>query len=105
LTGEAATMARIAADDDALEQFTQAWGEFRGGGPYIIPVVFHIIHQNGAENISDEQVEDAIRVANLDFNKQNADWSTVRPEFLDILADVGLEFRLARKDPQGNCTK
>ena len=31
----------------------------RGGGDeevYIIPVVFHIIHDNGEENISDEQV-------------------------------------------------
>lgn len=105
LTGDPATMARIAADDAALELFTQEWGGHRGGELYVIPVVFHIIHTNGVENISDEQVEDAIRVANLDFNKENTDWPIVRPEFLDIVADVGVEFRLARKDPQGNCTK
>lgn len=75
-----------------------------GGGSYIIPVVFHIIHDDGQENISDEQVRDAIRVLNNDYNKLNADWVTVRPEFLDLVSDVGIEFRLAQRDPQGNCT-
>ncbi|MCB0765140.1 MAG: choice-of-anchor J domain-containing protein, partial [Flavobacteriales bacterium] len=71
---------------------------------YIIPVVFHIIHNNGAENISDAQVYDAVRVLNQDYNKLNTDWTTVRPDFLDRVADVGIEFRLATIDPQGNCT-
>lgn len=105
LLSDPALMARIANDDESLERFTAQYGEQRGGGGVVIPVVFHIIHQNGVENISDEQVDDAIRVANLDFNKANTDWPIVRPEFLDIVADVGVEFRLARKDPQGNCTR
>ncbi|MBL7981665.1 MAG: PKD domain-containing protein [Flavobacteriales bacterium] len=75
-----------------------------GGGPLIIPVVFHIIHNNGPENISDAQVYDAVRVLNDDFNRQNADWTNVRPEFLDLVANVGIEFRLAQLDPEGNCT-
>lgn len=77
----------------------------RGGGQaYVIPVVFHVIHDFGPENISDQQVLDAVRILNEDFNRLNPDWSTVRPEFLDIVADVGIEFRLARRDPEGNCT-
>jgi len=83
---------------------TRLEGFERGGNGYIIPVVFHIIHNNGAENINDDQLYDAIRVLNDDFNKQNPDWTTVRPEFLDIVGDVGIEFRLAKRDPQGNCT-
>jgi PKD repeat protein len=80
-------------------------GQFDGErSTYIIPVVFHIIHDNGPENISNEQVYDAIRVLNEDFNKLNPDWTSVRPAFLDIVADVGIEFRLAQLDPQGNCT-
>lgn len=75
-----------------------------GGGPLIIPVVFHIIHNNGPENISDAQVYDAVRVLNDDFNRQNPDWTNVRPEFLDLVANVGIEFRLAQLDPEGNCT-
>lgn len=36
----------------------------RDGDPYVIPV-FHIIHNNGfREDISDDQVHDAIRVMN-----------------------------------------
>jgi PKD repeat protein len=79
----------------------------RGGGSdttvYIIPVVFHIIHDNGPENISDEQIFDAIKVLNRDFRKQNADTAAIVSEFIGIAADVRIEFRLATKDPQGNC--
>ena len=77
----------------------------RGGETtYVIPVVFHIIHDNGPENISDAQVQDAIRILNDDLNKLNADWVNVRSQFIDRVADVGVEFRLAKRDPQGNCT-
>ncbi|HMC97909.1 MAG TPA: M43 family zinc metalloprotease [Flavobacteriales bacterium] len=75
-----------------------------GGGPFIIPVVFHIIHNNGPENITDAQVYDAVRVLNDDYNKLNPDWVNVQPAFLDLVADVGIEFRLANLDPDGNCT-
>ena len=75
-----------------------------GGSQYVIPVVFHIIHNNGPENITDEQVVDAMRVLNDDFNKLNDDWDVVNPTFLNLVADVGIEFRLAKKDPFGNCT-
>ncbi|MBK8499980.1 MAG: PKD domain-containing protein [Flavobacteriales bacterium] len=91
-----------------LEAFTNQWMEENTGAERVdvtIPVVFHIIHNNGQENISDEQVYDAIRVLNDDYNRLNADWDNVRPEFLGIVADVGITFALARKDPSGNCTK
>ena len=70
----------------------------------VIPVVFHIIHMDGDENISNAQIADALRILNEDFNKENPDWPTVRPEFIDLVADVGIEFKLARRDPDGNCT-
>ncbi|MEO8590636.1 MAG: M43 family zinc metalloprotease [Flavobacteriales bacterium] len=75
-----------------------------GGGPFVIPVVFHIIHNNGPENITDAQIYDAVRVLNQDYNKLNPDWVNVQPAFLDIVADVGIEFRLANLDPEGQCT-
>jgi PKD repeat protein len=71
---------------------------------YTIPVVFHIIHAGGSENISNEQVEDCIRIMNRDYQKQNADANNVRADFLPIVADVEIQFVLARKDPNGNCT-
>jgi PKD repeat protein len=70
----------------------------------IIPVVFHIIHLNGDENISDAQVYDQMTILNRDFRKQNADTSAVIPEFQSLIADCRIEFRLATKDNDGNCT-
>jgi PKD repeat protein len=71
---------------------------------YTIPVVFHIIHAGGPENISNEQVEDAIRVLNEDFQMLNSDANNVQPEFTSLVADVEVEFKLARKKPNGDCT-
>lgn len=71
---------------------------------YIIPVVFHIIHENGAENISDAQIMDQMAILNRDFRKLNADTSEIMDEFTAIAADTKIEFRLANIDPFGNCT-
>jgi PKD repeat protein len=72
---------------------------------YIIPVVFHIIHNFGIENISDEQVRDGIRVLNEDFRKLNADTTAIIAAFKDIAADSKIEFRLAQTDPWGKGTR
>jgi len=89
-----------------LEAWTEEYASTRGGDQdvYIIPVVFHIIHNNGPENISDAQIQSAISVLNADFRKQNSDINSVVSTFQGITADSGIEFRLARKDPNGNCT-
>jgi PKD repeat protein len=71
---------------------------------YIIPVVFHVVHNYGPENISKAQIEDCIRVINEDFRKMNSDTSVIIPEFKGIAADCEIEFRLAKIDPDGNCT-
>jgi len=71
---------------------------------YTIAVVFHIIHDYGTENISDAQVLDAMRILNEDYRKLNADTSIIVPAFQNIADDTEIEFRLAAKDPQGNCT-
>ncbi len=64
-----------------------------------IPVVFHIIHGYGNENISQAQVNDQIRILNEDYRKvagTNGGAST------DPLAvDMEYEFRLAQFDPTG----
>lgn len=90
--------------DEALERETRAFSDAGDRDELIvIPVVFHIIHFNGPENISDEQVYSAVEVMNRDFRKLNPDISSVVPEFEDIAADVEIEFRLAQRDPSGNC--
>ena len=70
---------------------------------YIIPVVFHIFHDDGVENIDEAQMLDAIEILNRDFRKLNADTSQIVAGFPDLAGDVLVEFRLARRDPQGNC--
>ncbi|MFI5148106.1 MAG: M43 family zinc metalloprotease [Bacteroidia bacterium] len=71
---------------------------------YIIPVVFHILHDYGPENISDAQVLDEVNILNRDYRKLNADTSVVDSVFKSIIADTKIEFRLAQIDPNGKCT-
>ncbi|MGZ4033295.1 MAG: M43 family zinc metalloprotease [Bacteroidia bacterium] len=70
----------------------------------IIPIVFHVLHVGGTENISDAQIIDEVRILNNDYNKLNADTSAVISTFKPVVANCGIQFRLAQKDPSGNCT-
>jgi len=95
----------------ALEKFLNEIQNYNGGDQvlgggitYIIPIVVHVIHDNGISNISDAQVKDAIRILNEDFQKRNADTSLVVIPFNLNIGNVGVEFRLAAIDPDGNCT-
>ncbi len=69
-----------------------------------IPVVFHIIHAYGPENISVDQIMDQMRTVNEDFRRLNADTTNTRATFKSIATDTEIEFKLATKDPDGNCT-
>jgi len=71
---------------------------------YTIPVVFHIVHENGSENISNAQVENAMFIMNRDYQKLNSDTISVVTPFKPIVADIQVEFKLAKRDPNGNCT-
>ena len=71
---------------------------------YTIPVVFHIIHQGGTENISDAQIFDAMRILDEDFRMLNATAANTVSAFQADAADCEIEFRLAQKDPNGICT-
>ena len=73
-------------------------------GKRIIPVVVHVIHAYGPENISDAQVIDGIENLNIDYAKMNADTAATFPLFKARAADMAIEFRLAKIDPNGNCT-
>lgn len=70
---------------------------------YTIPVVFHIIHNNGSENISDAQVQDALNILNRDYRKLNADTSAIVAAFQGDAADVEIRFVFATVAPNGAC--
>ncbi len=64
----------------------------------VIPVVVHIIHNGGSENISEAQVRSQIKVLNEDYGKMpgtNGDGAGV---------DTKVRFFLANLDPDGRCT-
>ena len=73
-----------------------------------IPVVVHIIHDNGIGNITDDQVNDALRILNEDYNRQNSDTvqtrNTTNAPFKPIAGVMDVHFKLAKLDPNGNCT-
>ena len=73
------------------------------GTIYKIPVVFHILHSNGIENISKAQIMDQLTILNKDFRLQNTDAANVHSDFKGMPADVEVEFVLATKAPDGTC--
>ncbi len=71
---------------------------------YIIPLVFHIVHEYGAENISDAQVYDQVAILNRAYRKLNTDISELVAGYDTLAGDAQIEFRLATIGPNGECT-
>lgn len=70
---------------------------------YTIPIVFHVVHLNGPENISNAQIYDCIDNLNKDYSANNADFGNTIPAFAGIAANVDINFVLASKAPNGTC--
>ncbi len=77
---------------------------------YKIPIVFHVLHNGGNENISNEQIMDALFILNRDFRLQNSDAQNVisafnasNPSATCTPADIEIEFVLATKAPNNSC--
>ena len=65
-----------------------------------IPVVFHVLYNTDAENISEAQVLSQLQILNDDFRRLNSDQDNIWPQ----AADTQIEFCLASQDPNGNPT-
>ena len=90
-----------------LENFTQNFTTNQSAQSFVnllIPVVFHVVHDNGVENISDAQIHESIVQLNEDYAAVNPELVDVHPNFTDLVANVGFEFRLAELDPNGEPT-
>ena len=93
-----------------LKQLDRETKEFLTGDKLLdstitIPVVFHVFHTYGSERISEAQMKDCIRIMNQDFQKKNADTATVSSLFKPLIGNTQMRFRMAKKDPNGRCTK
>jgi len=75
-----------------------------------IPVVIHIVHRTqdnigSNTNISNLQIEDALRILNEDYSKTNPEFpNPPRNTFLNYAGNPDLKFCLATSDPSGNYT-
>jgi PKD repeat protein len=94
---------------DELEKETQYYNNSWAASKtsmvtFSIPIVVHVVHDYGAENINDAQIISAINQLNLDFSGANPDLVNVIPQFTSVIGTPSLVFVPARLDPSGNCT-
>lgn len=90
--------------ETGYHNFVSALPSFKtsNGTRYIIPVVVHVIHRtadvnvNDSSNISNADIYEQIEILNKSFRGQVSVHSSE--------TDAQIEFRLAQKDPDGNCT-
>jgi PKD repeat protein len=93
-------------DQDLQRQIIETMqndGNFARGVVYKIPIVFHVLHNGGNENISDEQIFDCLRIMNRDYRRENPDADNVHVDYQGSPADIEVEFVLATKAPNGVC--
>ena len=69
-----------------------------------IPVVVHVLYSTTSENISDAQIQSQIDVLNEDYHKLNPDYTKTPSAFAGLVADVGIQFVLAKRTPSGVAT-
>ena len=70
----------------------------------VIPVIVHVIYNDGSQNLSDDQVKSQVDALNRDFRRLNQDTSLTPQRFKAMAADVSIEFKLATADPFGRPT-
>ena len=73
-------------------------------GPVRIPVVVHVVYNTDAQNVSDDQIRSQITALNADYQKLNADVSSVPEPFRSRVGNPLVRFELAVRDPDGKPT-
>ncbi|MFN0215455.1 MAG: M43 family zinc metalloprotease [Saprospiraceae bacterium] len=90
-----------------IEEHTQKFMQQGGASDravITIPVVFHVVYYNAAQNLSDAQLMSQLDVLNDDFRRTNADAGNTPAGFLGVAADCEINFCLATQDPNGAAT-
>ncbi len=72
---------------------------------YDIPLVVHVIHDYGVENVSDDALYEAAAYWAIVYMKQNADTSGVITPFIPYIGNPKIRLHLATIDPNGKPTK
>lgn len=95
---------KLAKKNSEIEMAQFNFGNKMTPDTVIIPVVFHIVHNNGPANVSNQTIFDAIEQMNLDYMASDDDIANVVSDFEDIIGIPQIIFKLAQYDPDGNCT-
>jgi len=94
--------------DEAMQKKTKSKSMQRSLTGSIVPVVFHIVQPcDGQYDFTTAELESALEEVNVDFaNTDNSEYNcTIDPYHCGIRAsDIGLTFKLATVDPDGNPT-
>jgi hypothetical protein len=104
LDSDPVARANYVENQEAFNLFAANYSASRADAEYIIPCVVHVLYNTCEGNISLAQIEDGIRLINEDFGRTNPDTNLTRSQFLPFAANTGVEFRLARIDPDGDPT-
>jgi hypothetical protein len=70
-----------------------------------VPLVLHIVHDYGVENISDNELYDAVAHWATIYLAENPDTALVIPTFKPYIGNAKIRLHLATIDPGGNPTK
>lgn len=92
---------------DQLDQLIQQWinnNPENSSTLITIPVVFHVIYNTTAQNISDARIMAQLDVLNKDYARLNADSVNTPSIFHSVAANTEIQFCLATQDPSGNAT-
>jgi hypothetical protein len=92
------------AYENAVEQWIADNPEYKTRAIITIPVVVHVIYKNADENIPDAQILSQIKILNDDYAYTNADGSTTPASFKSLAANTGVQFCMAKRDPNNKPT-
>lgn len=69
-----------------------------------IPLVVHVVHNYGAEYVTDNEIYQMVEHINEVFMKRNSDTSAIIQPFKKYIGNPNVTFHLAAKDPKGKPT-
>ncbi|PJJ54413.1 GEVED domain-containing protein [Hymenobacter chitinivorans] len=104
LAADPAMAQRMANIEAQTRQFEADPIAQRTAATVTIPVVVHVLYNTTAQNISDAQIQSQIAVLNQDYSKTNADYTKTPSAFAGLVANVGVQFVLAKQTPTGAAT-
>ncbi len=90
-----------------IETFTNNFTVANPGSPkavVTIPVVFHVLYNNAAQNISDALILAQLDQLNKDYARLNADANNTPSAFQSLATNTNIQFCLAQRDASGNAT-